>query len=483
MGSRENQTGSGRRSGEWVITTGLYLIEVFVVLLVLSLYRVEGKPSLSAFLVSRPGLVSLMLAFVISALVILVIRQCRLTTREGSRKWVLAIAMNVVVLITVLLVMEIGLRVVALPNKLGENLGGKLLYPKQWARATESYHVLLRKAETQPTYLVFDETLGYTVGTNRRSEEGLYFSGPEGIRSARVGESFERTSPGCRIALVGDSYTFGEVVRYEDTWAYRMQQRLGPRCQVLNFGVGGYGVDQMYLRYLKDVRPWHPDLVLFGFIDHDVIRSMAIYIFLMFPDGGMPFAKPRFILKDGELEVLNRPLPSIPQMLAEPSIRNLPFIEYDVNYRETEWDRPAWKHFNLSYAFRFLISLYPLHERERPQIADIETERVNRKIFEEFVHAVRSDGATPLIAYLPTDTDFPIPSWEHIGLKILREAGLSHHDLRRCVGATDVSKLFNPREIGGHYSPLGNQVVSDCLFQQVRELRDLEALRERSVGS
>ena len=474
----ENKTGIGRWLEEWGIPAGLYLIEACALISVLSLYRLEGKASLSAFLASLPGIVSVLSSILMAALAVLVIRQCRLASRKGSKQWVLAVAMNLLVVTTAVLVLEVGLRVLAVSNHLGEDLGGKLLYPKQWERARNSYEAIRRKAETQPTYLVFDEMLGFTVGPSRRSEEGLYFSSVEGIRSGRVGESFQGISPECRIALVGDSYAFGEVVRYEDTWGYRMQQRLGPGCQVLNFGVGGYGVDQMYLRYLKDVRAWHPDLVILGFINHDVIRTMAVYTFLTFPGGGMPFAKPRFVLQNGELQVINRPLPSLPQMLAKASIRDLPFIEYDVNYRETEWDRPAWNYFNLSYVFRFLISLYPLHEQERLHVADRETEQINRKIFEEFVNAVTADGGVPVIVYLPADTDYPIPSWEPIGLKILREAGIPHHDLRRCVGAGSVSELFNPAEIGGHYSPLGNQVVSDCLFREVQALRARQSSRQ-----
>jgi hypothetical protein len=59
--------------------------------------------------------------------------------------------------------------------------------------------------------------------------------------------------------------------------------QLGPQVQVLHFGVDGYGVDQAYLRYQRDVRPWHPDLVILGFINHDLHRSLAVYSFVSFP--------------------------------------------------------------------------------------------------------------------------------------------------------------------------------------------------------
>ena len=34
--------------------------------------------------------------------------------------------------------------------------------------------------------------------------------------------------------------------------------------------------DQAYLRYLRDVRPWRPQVVILGLIDHDLRRSMAV---------------------------------------------------------------------------------------------------------------------------------------------------------------------------------------------------------------
>jgi lysophospholipase L1-like esterase len=62
-----------------------------------------------------------------------------------------------------------------------------------------------------------------------------------------------------RIAVVGDSFTFGLEVRYEDTWPYQLERALGPEFRVLNLGVDGYGVDQAFLRYRRDVLAWRPE--------------------------------------------------------------------------------------------------------------------------------------------------------------------------------------------------------------------------------
>ena len=76
--------------------------------------------------------------------------------------------------------------------------------------------------------------------------------------------SFASPTGKTRIALVGDSFTFGEDVTYEETWGYFLEKELGSQFQVLNFGVAGYGVDQSFLRYEKDVRKWKPKIVIFA---------------------------------------------------------------------------------------------------------------------------------------------------------------------------------------------------------------------------
>ena len=109
-----------------------------------------------------------------------------------------------------------------------------------------------------------------------------------GTRSPRPGTVFADRSAAYRIALIGDSFTFSDEVGYEESWAYKLERKLRPQVQVLNFGVSGYGIDQAYLRYTRDVRPWHPDIVVLGYIRADVWRTGRVYEFLSWPEWGGP---------------------------------------------------------------------------------------------------------------------------------------------------------------------------------------------------
>ena len=76
-----------------------------------------------------------------------------------------------------------------------------------------------------------------------------------------------------RLLAVGDSFTFGAggSVSAQETWPAileRMSQR-----QVLNAGVGGYGIDQTYLRAEMLLPEYQPQIVIFGLIPDDIGRA------------------------------------------------------------------------------------------------------------------------------------------------------------------------------------------------------------------
>jgi lysophospholipase L1-like esterase len=67
-----------------------------------------------------------------------------------------------------------------------------------------------------------------------------------------------------RIAFLGDSFTFGcWVERVESSFVGVVDQRFDARrYEVLNFGVGGYGLDDMELLYREQVDLFSPDVVV-----------------------------------------------------------------------------------------------------------------------------------------------------------------------------------------------------------------------------
>lgn len=76
------------------------------------------------------------------------------------------------------------------------------------------------------------------------------------------------------VLCLGDSFTFGEGVRYEDTYAGRLQRLLSeagkyPRVEVINAGVQGHGTHEAVAFYALQGYQFEPDVVLLGFMLND----------------------------------------------------------------------------------------------------------------------------------------------------------------------------------------------------------------------
>ncbi len=64
-----------------------------------------------------------------------------------------------------------------------------------------------------------------------------------------------------RIAVMGDSFTWGYGVEAQETFSQRLESSL-KNTQVLNFGCSGYGQDQELLLLKRQVLQYEPDLVI-----------------------------------------------------------------------------------------------------------------------------------------------------------------------------------------------------------------------------
>lgn len=125
-----------------------------------------------------------------------------------------------------------------------------------------------------------------------------------------------------RVALLGDSFTYGEEVEDQETFAWGLAERTPYR--VVDYGVPSFGVDQMVLRLERDVLAEAPDVVVMAISSPMFIRSMAPW------DAWM---KPYFTLEDGQLVPHNTPVPPPAEVLdglAELRIVDLARIWYDT---------------------------------------------------------------------------------------------------------------------------------------------------------
>jgi len=376
-----------------------------------------------------------------------------------------AIAMNLVAVILVFVGSELAVRAFSESTFAGVSFSGTLLLPKDWEDVKARHLEILAQVPPELSHLVADDFLGWAPGRSRRSSNGLYSSSVEGIRSSEAGISLASRAVGQRVAIVGDSFTFGLEVLFEDSWGAVLERTPGSNLAVLNLGVDGYGVDQALLRYERDGRGWKPAVAILGFIEHDLHRTLSVYPFVTFPEWGLPFAKPRFVLKNGGLERLTDRLASPTLIMTEPAIDDLPFIAHDPGFKPDEWDH-HWYH--ASYAVRFLLSRFRRWPSLNQETYYGELERLNVALVSRFINVAKADGTIPLIVFFPARNDFTQgdhPARDPV-LAALRRAGVEYTDLTSCVGALG-EKAFIPGR--PHYSAAGNAAVATCLLPVVRQ--------------
>lgn len=430
------------------------------------LYRRSYKPGWSEFFLSPPGVLSILasaLWLVATVVLFICIRRMLVRSPYGRFHGVILPFMACCVGMACF---EIVLRVLTIQQWWGEELQGRLLLPRGWNQVVSRYVAMLDRLETTRGYFASDPFLGWTVGKSRSDRSGLWVSSQDGIRSKDPNDQFYLDGEWpCRIALLGDSFTFGWEESFEQTMGFFLQQRLGADCQVLNLAVPGYSLSQMALRYEREVSHWHPTLIVVSFTDGAPSRGMGVYCFLMMGDWDCPWAAPRYAVQDHGLALVNVPLPSPREIYAQKAIYELPFIRYDQYYVAGEWEQAGWQLAYASYFFRWVTTLYPLHSLSRPEVGDAAMTEMNQLVLKQLVNQARNH-ATPLIfLYQPKKEDYSAPKSLPYSVGLLQSLDLPFVDGRQCLESLPQERRF--RAGGTHYSDDGEAAMAACLFSYI----------------
>jgi hypothetical protein len=274
---------------------------------------------------------------------------------------------------------------------------------------------------------------------------------------------------------------YGSEVRNAEAWATVMERR-DPTSEVLNFGVGGYGVDQAYLRYLTEGVEMDPRIVVLGFTPDDLGRVTNVYRrFISTRDSAL--FKPRFLIDErGALTYLPPPVrerQEYEHLLAAPlDVRQ--FRTHDQWYQPCVYDNPfydlsaalrasCWMGSKLSRKYVDSEKLY----RGRAFSESSSAFRINVAVFVAFAEAARARGAFPIALMLPDRESVErrrageVASYAPLAAA-LRQAGVPVVDAAEAFLAGDIGSdlpgLFAPH---GHYSAKGSGLVGTWLADAI----------------
>jgi hypothetical protein len=300
-------------------------------------------------------------------------------------------------------------------------------YLRNWVREHQK-----SGTATYYTFDMYDPSKGWMPKPNLRDikafNDKILNTNTKGLRGKKD-FPYTKNKEKLRILMLGDSFTFGDEVSDDETYSYYLQEML-PHTEVINMGVHGYGHDQMLILLKEEGVKYQPDIVILGFLALDMSRNT-----LAFRD----FAKPRFVLKSGELKLTGTPVPRPEEIL------------------QWDWTRP-----------RILDVFSTLHHRIKKisGLQKTEMEEVTTAILTDMIQVIESIHAIPMLAYLPR------------GKEIAMDIAVTQDEayMFSLCHSNENAKCFSTRpyfaekiaqgekfKSKGHWEPAGHRTVAEAI--------------------
>lgn len=380
-----------------------------------------------------------------------------------------------IIVVMLLLLYVIGEIVAYLGLRFLESIGKQAYAPTLTTELSEQHReILTRVVNGEAKYIGYSRDLGWTTLPNGENE--LYRANSQGVRGTRV---YDQSPPEgmLRIATFGDSYIHGDDVPNSSAWSILMEQKAAD-VEVMNFGVGGYGPDQGYLRYLKEGPAYSPHIVFIGYQTENINRVVNVFRPFYSPKTGNPLAKPYFSLVDGELILNENPMQSLSDyrdLLDDPESVLSTMSEDDFHYKfrytpgPLDWS-PAMrliKAFFFEFKSRYMS---PFYEGGKYRTS-FEAYQLVDAIIRDFHCDALTNGSLPVVVLFPHRADLEdvknggTPQYAPLKDELLA-AGYPVIDLaeafRPLLGEMDVRDLTK-----AHYTHEGNDAVADYLLAEI----------------
>lgn len=353
----------------------------------------------------------------------------------------------------------------------------------------------------------YDPELGWVRKPNTSKKEKSSL----GASEYHINALGSRTNPGHEklpiiVDTFGDSYTFGRQINDNETWQYFLAKSL--KCNVTNFGVGNYGLDQAYLRFKREMPRLNGSIVIIGIVPETIRRNLSVWKHY-FEFGNTFGFKPRFVMADGNLQLIPNCISSeqeffrIKEHLSE--IRKNDYF-YKNKFRKYIFTFPytfsLLRNFRLKmpllfyYGGAYILETLKINWKKSRASLTVKSKvafdlkdkisyyqkkellELTLKILEVFAQDVRSKKMVPVFVILP----------EYDDLEYIRKTGDVFYDslLKPASGLMDVLDLgkellkidklegiFSNKDYGGHYNSKGNEIVGEAIYRYLVQRRIL----------
>lgn len=292
--------------------------------------------------------------------------------------------------------------------------------------------------------------------------------------------SFPMSSTEC-VSLYGDSFTYGDEVSDAEAWSNVLSKKLG--CRVANYGVGGYGTDQAFLRYRKNTSD-EARLVILGIFPDNVMRNVNQYRYFL--DGRTALSlKPRFVLDGDKLTLIVIPdwnFKEFSSAMVAPAAAfpHESFLPDSTNGPITPSFPYTWRALKLVLSERVRSGLlgHTSWEVFYDQNHPTKALTITVGIAEQFRNGCQSRNQLCRVLVYPTGRSFKqFKETGRIATKPLTDElerrGIEYIDLHEPFGERVTSDEFcelltQLNGCAGHFNATGNRLVAEIIFDKIK---------------
>ena len=350
----------------------------------------------------------------------------------------------------------------------------------------------------------YDSELGWTRKPNTSHTE----KGKTGETKWNTNEKGARMNPGyenktSRISCYGDSFTFSRQVNDDETWEYFLSKILD--TNVLNFGVGNYGIDQAILRMKREYVKNRTPIVILCVVPDTISRINSVW--KHYYEYGNTFGfKPKFVMEKNELKLVKNFIDSkekfsrYPEFLSE--IKKYDYF-YKNKFQKEKIHFPyiitVSKNFLRNMTIMFWVICKIVLKKLNQDTSKIDWKpmdlimKINlkwrvdmfrnknqkallKKIIEEYVEYSKIEKFTPVLVFLPQKNDVlfikkKFHFYKDFLLDIQKISGLIHIDvIDDFLDERNLDEIYSDNnEYGGHFSKEGNKKVATIINKKLSE--------------
>ncbi|MDQ7782813.1 MAG: hypothetical protein RDU20_08030 [Desulfomonilaceae bacterium] len=274
-----------------------------------------------------------------------------------------------------------------------------------------------------------------------------------------------------------------------------MGRKIG--SNVLNFGVGGYGTDQAYLRYKRN-GSFGEHIVMLCILPENINRIVNIFrpFYNYHYDDPLRLTKPRFVLNGNGFRLIENPISRSTDLwklhdrqflekLGEMDYwyrldRDLPRLGPPYLLSFIAWRKPILEQLKLRLR---CVTGIRFHARYPWSLFDeVEPFGILCHIVDNFVQTARDRGAEPIIVIMP-QSDF-VRELQECGINragklvaYLEYRNYAFVDLVQAMAAIGPTRDQLDQWYDGHATPEGNRITADLMFRNLVRMKSLDSGR------